>query len=119
MLTLEFRKTYWSFYFKYVFKYFLSKGYKCIVFVQLMKLVTHCHCQKHFQCFRNKYLITWRIFIACFSRDDWQYIYSTGISIRDYPAHICKVLRRGCNDVAVSKTNEDEPCDGTVAAVIG
>ncbi|XP_022328819.2 prostate-associated microseminoprotein-like [Crassostrea virginica] len=44
---------------------------------------------------------------------------NTGISIRDYPADICKVLRRGCNDVAVSKTNEDEPCDGTVAAVIG
>ena len=48
-----------------------------------------------------------------------EYIYSTGISIRDYPAHICKVLRRGCNDVAVSKTNEDEPCDGPVGGVLG
>lgn len=69
--------------------------------------------------FLNRYLITWQIFIACFSRDDWQYIYSTGMIIRDYPADMCKVVRRGCNEVAVSKTNEDEPCDGPVAAVLG
>nr|XP_022334653.1 uncharacterized protein LOC111131427 [Crassostrea virginica] len=43
----------------------------------------------------------------------------TGMIIRDYPADMCKVVRRGCNEVAVSKTNEDEPCDGPVAAVLG
>ena len=48
-----------------------------------------------------------------------QYIYSTGNRIVNYPADICKVVRRGCNEVAVSKTNEDEPCDGPVGGVLG
>ncbi|XP_022329008.2 uncharacterized protein LOC111127972 [Crassostrea virginica] len=43
----------------------------------------------------------------------------TGNRIVNYPADICKVVRRGCNEVAVRKTNEDEPCDGPVGGVLG
>ena len=36
----------------------------------------------------------------------------------NYP-DTCKIIRRGCSDVAVSKTNENEPCQGDISYVVG
>ncbi|XP_062606667.1 uncharacterized protein LOC134268424 [Saccostrea cucullata] len=43
----------------------------------------------------------------------------TGSIIRgDLPSN-CKVIKIGCNEEAVSKTDESKPCDGPVSAVLG
>ncbi|XP_061174527.1 uncharacterized protein LOC133183609 [Saccostrea echinata] len=41
------------------------------------------------------------------------------VIIREGLPSNCKVIKKGCHEEAVSKTDESKPCDGPVRAVLG